>query len=197
LTEKPTVWDLTLSSFRERTAQAGQPTTGVSVAVVSATLGASLLEMVLELMAKRSTFAGDASRLTHLRVSARDASQQLMLHADADIAAYGAYTEARRTKAAATEIARCQQATIDVPLQAARASLAALDLCVQASAIVTGPMIADLATATILLEGAVRSILGCVSENLRRLPNEQAAAECLVMKQAASRLLKAVVPSPA
>ncbi len=197
MTEKHTIWDSTLAEFRQRAAGAEQPTTGVSVAVISATLGAGLLQMVLELMAKRANFAGDVHQLSLLRRAAKDASEQLMLHADADNAAYQAYSEARRNKAGTDEMARCQRATIDVPLRAARGCLATLNLCTQAAGVVTGPITADLATAAILLESAVRSILRCISENLRHRPDEQVAVECAAMQVAAARFLNELALRPA
>jgi methenyltetrahydrofolate cyclohydrolase len=196
LAEKTTIRESTLAAFRERVADAEQISTGVSVAAVSAALGASLLQMVLELMAKRPAFAGDVRQLASLRRAAQHASERLMLHADADIAAYLAYMNARRMKADAAEIARCQRRTVEVPLEAARSALAALRLCAEAAGIVSGAITADLSTAAILLQGAVRSMTLCIAENVRQVADGQAKAQCAAMEEEACQVLNAVVLRP-
>lgn len=189
----PTIWDSKLDAFCERVANGDPTSTGVSVAAVSAALGASLLEMVLEIIARRTMFPGSAEKLASLRRAVKNESERLMLCVDTDIAAYGAYMEALRSKADPAEIARCQHRTVEVPLQAARAAIAALDLCGQARNIVSGAITADLSTAAILLESAVRAILRCVEENLRAVPDPRAAAECTAFGEEASRMLRLVL----
>ena len=71
---------------------------GVSVAAVSAVLGASLLQKVLEIVAKRKSFTGDLEKLSSLREAARNEAERLTQYADEDIAAYRSYMEARSRK---------------------------------------------------------------------------------------------------
>ena len=191
--ETNTIWDWKLTAFREKVASAGQTATGVSVAAVSAALGASLLQMVLAIIARRATFAGDPEKLSALRRDAGSNAEQLMRCADADITAYHAYREARRAKAPDTEIERRQRVAIGVPLEAARCSLATLHLCAEAGSFVRGAIAADLATAAILLESAVRAMLLCVKENLRRLPVAKIDGECAALEEGASGVLREVL----
>ena len=164
------IWKATLESFRESVASAEPTPAGVSVSAVSATLGVSLLQKVLEIVAKRKSFAGDLGHLASLRQAARNESERLTQYANEDIAAYRAYMEARRLKTADVETARALRDVIEKPLKAARSALACLDLCTEAAGFVHGAVAADLGTAAILLAGAVRAMLLSVDVNRQQLP---------------------------
>jgi formiminotetrahydrofolate cyclodeaminase len=82
---------------------------------------------------------------------------------------------------------------METPLNGARSALSGLNLCVDASEIVHGAVAADLATAAILLEGAVRSMLLCVEVNLQELPDRKVTAECKEIKEKALRQLVSVL----
>jgi methenyltetrahydrofolate cyclohydrolase len=166
---------------------------GVSVSAVSATLGVSLLQKVLEIVAKRKNFAGDPGRLASLRKAARNESERLTQCANEDIAAYRAYMEARRLKTGEAETARTLRDVIEVPLKAARSALSGLDLCADAAGIVRGAVAADLGTAAILLAGAVRAMLLSAEVNLRQLPDGEASVECREIGEKAARQLGSVL----
>jgi formiminotetrahydrofolate cyclodeaminase len=166
---------------------------GVSVAAVSAALGASLLLKVLEIVAKRKSFTGDLQRLSLLREAAKNEAERLTQYADEDIAAYRGYMEARRGKATDAELAGSLRGVMETPLNASRSALSGLNLCVEASEIVHGAVAADLATAAILLEGAVRSMLLCVQVNLQHIPDLEVTAECTEIEEKAFLQLASVL----
>jgi formiminotetrahydrofolate cyclodeaminase len=166
---------------------------GVSVAAVSGALGASLLQKVLEIVAKRKSFAVDLEKLSSLREAAKNKAEHLARYADEDIAAYRGYMVARRNKTRDDELARSLHGVMETPLNGARSALSGLNLCVDASEIVHGAVAADLATAAILLEGAVRSMLLCVEVNLQQLPNHEVTAECKEIEEKSLRQLASVL----
>jgi methenyltetrahydrofolate cyclohydrolase len=186
------IWNATLESFRDSVASAEPAPAGVSVSAVSATLGVSLLRKVLEIMAKRKSFAGDSGRLASLRQAARNESERLTRYANEDIAAYRAYMEARRLKTA-DKTARALRDVNETPLKAARSALAGLDLCADAAGLVTGAVAADLGTAAILLAGAIRALLLSVEANLQQHPAREAFTECKEIEERALRQLDSVL----
>lgn len=187
------IWDATLEGFRESVADAEPVPAGVSVAAVSATLGVSLLQKVLAMVAKRKSFTGDRGHVASLREAAGNISERLAQCANEDIGAYRAYAEARSLKAGDVEMARTLRDVVDVPLRAARSALTGLDLCADAAGIVRGAVAADLATAAILLAGAVRAMLLSAEVNLGQLPDPAVSGECREIEEKARRQLESVV----
>jgi formiminotetrahydrofolate cyclodeaminase len=90
----------------------------------------------------------------------------LARYADEDAAAYSEYLKSRQPT----------RRLIEVPLRAARSALLGLDLCAAAAGIVHGAVAADLGTAAILLESAVRAILLNVDANLQQTPDLETMA---------------------
>jgi len=187
------IWNSTLEHFRKSVASTRPVPAGVSASSVSAALGMSLLRKVLEILAARKGFSGDREKLSALRQAAQTAAEDIMHFAEADITAYRAYVEARRLRPDDTETAQLLRRVVDVPLEAARSTLSALDLCVDAASLATGAIVADLGTAALLLAGAVRALLLCVRANLRMLPDPAVAHECGEMEERASRQLDVVL----
>jgi glutamate formiminotransferase/formiminotetrahydrofolate cyclodeaminase len=187
------IWNTTLENFGESVASSEPTPAGVSVAAVSAALGATLLQKVLKIVAKRKSFTGDLEKLSSLREAARKEAGRLTQYANEDIAAYRGYIEARRNKTTDVELGRSLREVMETPLNGARAALSGLNLCVDAAEIVNGSVAADLATAAILLESAVRSMLLCVEMNLRDLPDREVAAECKEIEEKALRQLASVL----
>jgi formiminotetrahydrofolate cyclodeaminase len=185
------IWKATLESLRESVASAEPAPAGVSVSAVSATLGISLLQKVLEIVAKRKSFAGDRGRLASLRKAARNESERLTQCADEDVAAYRAYMEACRLKTPDVETAL--RDVNETPLRAARSALSGLDLCADAAGIVNGAVAADLGTAAILLAGAVRAMLLSVDVNLQQHPNRETSVERREIEEKALRQLDSVL----
>jgi formiminotetrahydrofolate cyclodeaminase len=144
--------------------------------------------MVLETVAKRKNFAGDFAKLKSICSAARSESEHLVRHAEEDVAAYSEYLKSRQAT----------RKLIEVPLRAARSALLGLDLCADAAGMVRGAVAADLGTAAILLEAAVRAILLNLDVNLRQLPDHEAMVERKELEERAWRklgvLLRQVTP---
>ncbi len=160
------IWPATLASFCDEVAGTNPAPAAVAVAAVTANFGIGLLIKVLEINGKRKSFAGDPQKLKALIDAARRQSEQLRAIADEDIAAVRQYLGSRHPADARN--------AIEVPLRAARAAVAGLDLCVEASEAIQGVsrglLAADLGAAALLLSAAVRAILLSVDFNRRQLP---------------------------
>jgi formiminotetrahydrofolate cyclodeaminase len=185
------IWNSTLESFRESVASAEPTPAGVTAAAVSATLGVSLLLKVLAIVARRKSFAGDVERLSSLRHAAKNESVRLSQYADDDIAAYRAYLESRRLKI--EDPAMALHGAIETPLHAAESALSSLDVCADAAALVQGAVLADLATAAVLLNGAIRAMLLSVEVNLQQLPDAAISAKTQLIRERAGQQLDSVL----
>jgi formiminotetrahydrofolate cyclodeaminase len=139
--------------------------------------------VVLEIVAKRKNFVGDLAKLKSLCSAARSESEHLARYSEDDIAAYSEYLKSRQAT----------RKLIEAPLQAARSALLGLDLCVDAAGMVRGAVAADLGTAAILLEAAVRAILLNVDANLQQLPDHEAMAERKELEAKACQRLDAIL----
>jgi formiminotetrahydrofolate cyclodeaminase len=142
------IWSDSLASFSDSVAATRPAPAGVAAAAVSAELGLSLLIKTLAIT------GGQAELLE----SARRQAAQLRGAADDDI---GAVMELMRARDA-----DALWQAIEAPLRAARAAVAGLELCAQASGIVKTVLTADLRAAQALLTGALRAILICIDANL-------------------------------
>ncbi|HYL37302.1 MAG TPA: cyclodeaminase/cyclohydrolase family protein [Bryobacteraceae bacterium] len=147
-----TIWTAPLASFCEDLASTKPAPAGVAASAVSARLGLSLLIKVLTITAQRPDLIEPARR----------ESENLARAAEDDIRAIQA---------------RDASQVLEVPMRAARAAVAGLDLCAEASGSVRGWIAADLGASRELLAGAARAILLCVDANLQRSPNPEVAAE--------------------
>jgi formiminotetrahydrofolate cyclodeaminase len=159
------IWRSTLEEFRGQIAGSAPVPAGVSVAAVSATLGLSLLMKVLEITRKRKDFSGDPRKIEDMLTSARTESERLHQYADDDVLAYAEYM--------ATRNATALRKAIEVPLEAARSAASGIKLCADASEMAPASVAPDLGTATILLAGAVRSILLSVESNALHLTDRE------------------------
>lgn len=137
---------------------------GVSIASISAATALALLAKVLQITAKRKDFKGDRSRIEALIASARTESENLTELADRDVQAFNDYLECIRSSPDRKHEAMCR--CIDVPMEASRAVVRGLDLCVEGSEMVRGLTAADLGIAAAMLHGAIRSMLISVDFNL-------------------------------
>jgi formiminotetrahydrofolate cyclodeaminase len=199
------IWKNTLEEFRERIL-AGDSTTGaVAVSAVSASLAAGVLQMVLEIAARKREAEGHQERLRELIEAARSDAAQLAHLADEDRAAYTEYAKALRLPKTSDEERAVRRRAMDLalikatetPLAAARSAVAAIELCVEAAGIARGAIAADIGGAAALLAGAVRAILCSVDANLGELPDQpfrqQAAAERRTLEETAVRQVEAVL----
>lgn len=183
------LWSSTLEEFREKVASPDPSIAAVAVAAVSASCALNLVVMVLEIVAGRKNFRGDRRRLEALVEAARSESERLARFADQDPAAYSHYvrclrmpksTDAERVQRERAIAGALRRAT-EVPLAAANAAVAGLNVCVEAAEMAEGPAATDLGGAAMLLAGAVRAMLLSVDANLAALGEtefrDQAAVE--------------------
>lgn len=151
----PTIWEAPLESLYEGLAAPKPAPAGVTAAAVSARFGMALLIKALEIAVKRRDFSGDA-------VAVRSWIEAALKEADALAEA------ANEDIAGAPELKR-----IEIPMIAARAAAAGLDLCAEAAGVVRGALAADVGVAAVLLGGAVRAIVLCVDSNAGGLHGEE------------------------
>jgi formiminotetrahydrofolate cyclodeaminase len=195
------IWKATLEEFRERIL-AGDSTTGaVAVAAVSAALAISVLQMVLEVSARKR----ESEPMRELIEAARLEAAQLARLADEDRAAYTEYAKALRLPKTNDEERAARRRAMDLamlkatetPLAAARSAVAAIELCAEAAGIARGAIAADIGGAAALLAGAVRAILCSVDANLRELPDQpfrrEAEAQRRALEETGVRQAEAVI----
>jgi formiminotetrahydrofolate cyclodeaminase len=149
------IWKAPLESLYEGLAAAKTAPAGVTAAAVSARFGMALLIKALEITARRRDFAGDAAALRLWIDDARKEADALVEAANDDI------------------VAEPQRKRIEIPMMAARAAAAGLDLCAEAAGVVRGALAADVGVAAMLLGSAVRAIVLCVNANAGGLGAEE------------------------
>jgi formiminotetrahydrofolate cyclodeaminase len=199
-----TLWHSTLEEFREKVASRDPAVAAVAVAAVSAAFALNLVVMVLEITDSRKGFKGDRHRLETLVESAQAESDRLARHAEEDPKAYAAYvrclrmpkaTESERDRRERALTAALRRAT-EVPLAAADAAVAGLNICAEAAGLADGAVATDLGGAAMLLAGAARAMLLSVDANLAALGEnefrDRVTAERLELEQRADRQAKAV-----
>ncbi|HEX4960935.1 MAG TPA: cyclodeaminase/cyclohydrolase family protein [Thermoanaerobaculia bacterium] len=169
----PSLWSWTLAEFRDRSA-AGTPTPGGgSVSAVTATLGAGLVVMGLEVTRKGAT-AEMAAVLEPLLRSGRELLERLSAHADGDVTAFAGYLRAcalPRTSEAEKAIRRERMqralaAATEGPLATGRDVVAALGLARQVMEICKIQVRGDIAAGADILEGSLAAVLRSVDANL-------------------------------
>jgi formiminotetrahydrofolate cyclodeaminase len=189
------LWTASLKSFSDDLSGTQPVPAGVAAAAVSGSLGLALLIKVLEIAGKKHL------RPDSLIEAARRESAQLITLAGQDAAAFRSYLDARR-QAAASEDDSGRDAAVrcmtEIPLKAARAAAAGLDICVEAGGLVHALVAADLGAAASLLAGAVRAMLICVDFNLGEVRSdaafcEQVSAQCRELEERAQRQAEAVL----
>jgi methenyltetrahydrofolate cyclohydrolase len=162
------IWTATLEQFRDRMASHEPVPAGVTAAAVSATLALALLSKVLQVTLRHKDFAGDRELVSALLDDTRNLFGILEHLADDDVAAFQHYLDCVRNKQPTGSALR---KTIDVPLNVARSALLGIALCETSAGHVHAVVAPDLAIASALLDGAVRSALVTLKSNLQQLPS--------------------------
>ncbi len=144
------IWKEPLESLYDGLAAAKPAPAGVTAAAVSARFGVALLIKTLEI-----TKRGHAETVRGWLAAARRCSEILAEAANDDI------------------VGPPERKRIEIPMNAARAAAAGLDLCAEAAGVVRGAVAADLGAAAALLCAAVRAILLCVDSNAGQLEAEE------------------------
>jgi formiminotetrahydrofolate cyclodeaminase len=135
------IWTEPLESLYQGLAAAKPSPAGVTAAAVSARFGLALLIKTLEITARRN------EGVRGLIDTARGYSEILAEAANDDV------------------VAAPERKRIEIPMNAARAAAAGLDLCAEGAGFVRGPLAADLGVAAMLLFASVRAIVLCVDSN--------------------------------
>lgn len=176
------VWDLGLAEFRDRTASDAPTPGGGAAAMVTGAMGVALVLMALRVSAKRPE---STSALTPLIASGERLLDQLSDYADADIAVFDAYMAALKLprdsdadkQARREALAQARIAATEVPLNAAQATLEALDLAHQAVHAAHEGIVSDVAAGAAVLHGALTAVLCSVDINLKGMQDATAAAD--------------------
>jgi methenyltetrahydrofolate cyclohydrolase len=167
------IWSDNLAEFRDKTGGTNPVPAAVSVSAVTASLALALLIKVLEITRKRKSFSGDPAPIARLIEAATRESAHLARLADDDIDAFNRYLECVRNKLPAGDAMR--EAT-QVPLEAARAAVRGLTLCMEATQLCSERLTSsDLGAAAALLSGAAKAMLLSVESNLRHIASDDNA----------------------
>lgn len=188
--------DFTLEQFRAATADRRPTPAGVAVAATSASLAFALLAKVLRVSARRKDWPAHSAAPEPLIATAQGESQRMMQLAGEDMAAVEAYMRTQRLPhSTPEERQRRQQAidtavrqAIDLPLEAARAASAGVQLSGEVLALAPLALIADIGAVASLLSGAVRTFVLCAESNVRLLaPDELSQRDALASATEHSR----------
>jgi len=177
------VWQWGLAEFRDRTASADATPGGGSAAMVGAAIGLGLVLMALRVTANRKD--ADTDALAPLIESGQRRMAELGGYADADIAVFDGYMAALRLPRGTDEEKAARRramhqaavAATEMPLNAAQATLEALDLARQAAGVAHPNILSDVAAGAALLFGALTAVLFNVDINLKSLKDDPAATD--------------------
>jgi methenyltetrahydrofolate cyclohydrolase len=158
------IWTGTVAALRDKVGATEPVPASVAVSAVTASLALALLAKVLAIAHKKKAFTGDRQRTAELLEAARAESSLLTSLADEDIQAFNKYLESKHL---ATNKA------IEIPMEAARACVRGLGLCVEATGTVKGLTAGDVGGASALLAGAASAMLVSVDFNLKEMPADK------------------------
>lgn len=166
------LWENPLQEFRNRVAKATPTPGGGSVAAVTASLAAALMQMVCSISVKRKPDA----QIDAIAKKAKLFEEELTRCAEEDIQVFDRYISARQRQnpSGQDDIQRCLLACAEVPLAAAEA---AAKLETYAAELAPGTpefLSSDLATARYLLQASRRALLENVAVNLKDLKDGEA-----------------------
>jgi formiminotetrahydrofolate cyclodeaminase len=168
------LWDWKLGDFRDRTASADPTPGGGSVCAVSGTLGLGLVVMALRITLKRPASPLEGEQLAALVARAEPLLTTLTDAADDDVRAFDAYmaalalpkqTDEQKAERRAALLAASLGATA-VPIDAARTTVRALELALEAARVVSIRILSDVAAGAELLGAAALGVLVNVDANL-------------------------------
>jgi formiminotetrahydrofolate cyclodeaminase len=159
------IWTGTLAGFRDKAAGPDPVPAGVAISAVTASLALALVAKVLQIASRKK-------EVSALLDTARTESAQLASLADEDIRAFHHYMSTGEMRPA-----------VEVPMEAARATVRGLALCTEAAAIVKGLTAADIGAAAALLSGAVRAMLLSVDFNLRYMRADEGFSRAITAER--------------
>lgn len=179
------IWNLSLSELRDRTASSAPTPGGGSIAVISATLGLGLVIMALEITQAKQVQSPELEQMQNLLKNARELAGSLATYADKDIAAFQGYMNALAlSKQTEEQKSKRRQALNDalveatkIPLAAANEMLASLKVSEPASELVHVHVVSDVGAGTALIAASLSAVLLNVDINvpsIKDLPLQQA-----------------------
>lgn len=129
-TERPAYADLTIAAFTDQLASASPTPGGGSASAIAGSLAASLVAMVARLSADRPRYAVYAGSIATAEAAAETARVRFLALADADAAAFDAFSAARRMPREDAAAAAARDAAIAAAaLEAARVPLEIVRAC--------------------------------------------------------------------
>lgn len=172
-----TIWDKSLQDLRDSTASGSPVATAGAVSALSAVFGCSLLVMVLEIQVAKTNDQRRKRRAGLLLDEFRRLMQELSSYPDQDISAFKSFMESFSLPEASRDqkelrihsIRTNRLAVIDTPMRAALSILGCYPFVEKMIDITKGTLLADIATATQLLDASLQSLLWTVQVNIRDL----------------------------
>lgn len=177
-----------LEDFRGAAASGDPTPAGVAVAAASASFALALLAKALAVSCRKKTPSANRGTLEPLRDAARAESSRMLRLAAADVEAFEAYLAGARLPHATDQeriereqtLGSALRHAIEVPLAAARSAAAGLQWCGTAVSLAHLRVLADVAAALTLLQGALRAFLLCAESNVRQLAPETSSYGALL-----------------
>jgi methenyltetrahydrofolate cyclohydrolase len=170
-----TVKDQTVGDYLQALASTAAVPGGGSAAALAAAMGAALVSMVAKLSAKKARAAEDSETLTSLVPQFDELATRLLELSQADIDAYRAVIDARKSGAKGEALARAYEGAAEVPLEVATEAARGLALLPEVSKRAWEMTASDLAVGSELLETGLSGALGNVAINLPELQGDAAA----------------------
>lgn len=175
------IWDKNLRELRDSTASDKPVATAGAVSTVTAVLGYSLLIMTLEIQITKLNDQRRKRKASLLLEDFRKRMAHMASFADQDISAFKNFIEAFTLKdntrsqreIRVSSIRDNRLSVISVPLLAAMAILESYPGVEKMIDIVSGTLLADIATGTELLTAALHSLLWTVQVNTRDLDEKE------------------------
>ncbi len=148
---------------------------GGSAAALAAAMGAALVSMVAKLSARKVRALEDREILNGLVPQFDQLAARLLELSQADVDAYRAVIDARKSGAQGEALGRAYERAADVPLEVATAAARGLALLPEVSKRAWEMTASDLAVGSELLETGLSGALGNVAINLPELQGDAAA----------------------
>jgi formiminotetrahydrofolate cyclodeaminase len=169
------VKEQTVGDYLQALASTAAVPGGGSAAALAAAMGAALVSMVAKLSAKKARAAEDRETLTSLVPEFDQLATRLLELSQADVDAYRAVIDARKSGAQGAALARAYERAAEVPLEVATAAARGLALLPEVSKRAWEMTASDLAVGSELLETGLSGALGNVAINLSELRGDAVA----------------------
>lgn len=175
------IWDITLRGLRDSTATYKPLATAGSVSIINSVLACSLMVMALEISLLKTKDQRKKRKLSLLISPFTKKMETLSVFADKDILFFKSFMEAfalpentRHEKELKTlTVQKNRVQVIALPLEASMNILECLQHVERAVDLCYGSFIADLSSATIMLNSSIQSLMWTAQVNTRDLPENE------------------------